>query len=61
MKEGIQVEKVVSLKSVEDEDEDDEIDEDHRTLSNEVLLGAIETNARLGTQIKGIKESGLPG
>ena len=55
MKEGIRVEKIVSPKSDEDEDEDedDEVEVKHRTLSKEVLLGAIETNAKLRIQIKG--------
>ena len=37
----------------EDEDEEDEIEVKHRTLSKEILLGAIETNAKLGIEIKG--------
>ena len=37
----------------EDEDEEDEIEVKHRMLSKEVLLGAIETDAKLGIQIKG--------
>ena len=57
VKEGIRVEKVVPSKSDDDEDEDedeeDEIEVKHRTLSKEVLLGAIETSAKLGIQIKG--------
>ena len=55
VKEGIRVEKIIPPKSDEDEDEDeeDEIEVKHKTLSKEVLLGAIETNAKLGIQIKG--------
>ena len=55
VKEGIRVEKMIPPKSDadEDEDEEDEIELKHRTLSKEVLLGAIETNAKLGIQIKG--------
>ena len=37
----------------EDEDEEDEMEVKRRTLSKEVLLGAIETDAKLGIQIKG--------
>ena len=60
MKEGIRVEKIVSPKSDEDEDEDedDEVEVKHRTLSKEVLLGAIETNAKLGIQMNQIKGKG---
>jgi heat shock protein 1/8 len=61
VKEGIRVEKIMPPKSDEDEDEDeeDEIEVKHRTLSKEVLLGAIETDAKLGIQIKGkSKEKG---
>ena len=55
VKEGIRVEKIMPPKSDEDEDEDeeDEIEVKHKTLSKEVLLGAFETNAKLGIQIKG--------
>ena len=59
VKEGIRVEKIIPIKSDEDEDEDGDEDEEeevevkHRTLSKEVLLGAIETDANLGIQIKG--------
>ena len=55
VKEGIRVEKIMPQKYDEDEDEDeeDEVEVKHRTLSKEVLLGAIETNAKLGIQIKG--------
>ena len=55
VKEGIRVEKITPPKfdEFEDEDEGDEIEVKHRTLSKEVLLGAIETNTKLGTQIKG--------
>ena len=44
----------IKAKSDEDEDEKDEIDVKYRTLSNlkEVLLGAVETNAKLGIQIR---------
>ena len=57
VKEGIRVEKIMLSKSDDDdddeEDEEDEVEVKHRTLSKEVLLGAIETNAKLGIQIKG--------
>ena len=55
VKEGIRVEKIMPPKSDEDEDEDeeDEIEVKHRTLSKDVLLGVIDTNAKLGIQIKG--------
>ena len=39
-------------KSDKDEDEEDEIEVKYRNLSKEVLLGAVETNAKLGIQIK---------
>jgi heat shock 70kDa protein 1/2/6/8 len=56
VKEGIRVEKIIPSKSDEDDDEDEEDDEievRHRTLSKEILLGAIEATAKLGIQIKG--------
>jgi len=55
VKEGIRVEKIIPPKSDEDEDDEDEeeVEVKHRTLSKEVLLGAVETNADLGIQIKG--------
>jgi len=61
VKEGIRVERIMPPKSdEEDEDEEDEIEEKHRTFSKEVLLGAIETDAKLGIQIKArIRGSGL--
>jgi len=55
VEEEIRAEKVIPPKFDEDEEEDeeDEIEVKHRTLSKEVLLGAIETNAKFGIQIKG--------
>jgi len=38
---------------VPSEDAVDEVEVKHRTLSKEVLLGDIETNAKPGIQIKG--------
>ena len=55
VKEGFRVEKIIPSKSDEDEEEEeeDEVEVKHRTLSKQVLLGAVEVNANLGIQIKG--------
>ena len=57
VKEGIRVEKIIPSTSddsdSEDEEEQEEVEVKYRTLSKEVLLGAVETNAHLGIQIKG--------
>ena len=54
VKEGIRVEKVIPSKYDDDDDEEEEeVEVKHRTLSKEVLLGAVETTANLGIQIKG--------
>ena len=52
---GIRVEKVIPPKTDEDEDEDEECEMEvkNRTLIMGVLLGNIETRAKLGIQIKG--------
>jgi len=54
VKEGIRVENVPPQSDDdEDEDEEDEMEVKHRTLSKEILLGSIETDSKLGIQIKG--------
>ena len=49
MKERIRVEKDIPPKS---DDDEDEVEVKHWRLSKDVLLGAVETNAELGIQIK---------
>jgi heat shock protein 1/8 len=57
VKEGIRVEKVVPPSQPSSDDEEDEEPEEteikHRTLTKEVLLGAIDTEAKLAIQTKG--------
>ncbi|KAF8154933.1 Hsp70 protein-domain-containing protein [Crassisporium funariophilum] len=56
VKEGIRIEKVIPDKQDsddDDEEEEDEIEVKHRTLSKEVLLGALEAQAKLDIQTKG--------
>ncbi|RXW19695.1 hypothetical protein EST38_g6170 [Candolleomyces aberdarensis] len=61
VKEGIRVEKVKveaePLSDGEDEEQEDEFEEvKHKIISKEILLGALEFEAKLGLQVKGKSE-----